>query len=89
VVTENVRNEQLSLSGEIIGRNEGVYVPILPGREHSYKQLLVDKYRGLRWNFTQESPKLIYEVYADNAPCVKGEVPFRKILLIKDNEFED
>lgn len=86
VARENVIVENVSIQGEVIGRGPGRYTPILPGRSHSITIPLSDKFTIHRWYFIKQTPKLIWELYADNAPCQKGEISFSTIQFIKANE---
>lgn len=83
VPKENVIQESYDLQGRIVGRSPGRFTPILPGRTQSMQIPLADMFLQHKYNFTRQTPKIIWELYADNAPCQKGEMPFIEIKQIK------
>lgn len=84
-VRENTIQETLFPDGTIATRGPGRYVPILPGRVHQWTIPLVEDFTTKQMHFKAGSPKLYWELYADNAPCKKGEIPMKQIPLIPEN----
>lgn len=87
VIRENVITETFALQGGILGRGPGRFTPILPGRKHSWQVPLVEDFQTHRHYFRNDLPKVIWELYADNAPCKKGEIAMRNIKFM--NNFVD
>ena len=85
IIRENVISEVFSNQKNIIGRGAGRYTPILPGRRHSWQISLVDNFFEHSLNFSKTGPKLIWELYADNAPCTKGEVIMKEIHSVQSS----
>jgi hypothetical protein len=80
IARENVVQETRE-QGEIVSRGPGRYTPILPGRTHSWVIPLVNKFTIHQMNF-RDTPKIYWELYADNAPCNKGNLSMSKIQLV-------
>ena len=79
ILRENVIPEIMSNDKQVVFRGPGRYTPILPGRKHTWDIPLINDFYTHSHFFKDNSPKLLWELYADNAQVQKGETPFKQI----------
>jgi hypothetical protein len=85
---ENVSKETFSENGVLLGRGPGRFVPILPQCTHNFNIPLINDYSQSRLYFSNILPKLLWSLYADNAPKKTGELPFKMIELIPNTYYK-
>lgn len=79
IVRENVITEIESTDNEIISRIPGRYAPILPGRNHAFCIPLIGNFEDHCYNFRENRPVIIWELYADNMPLQEGRYSLDQI----------
>lgn len=81
IIRENIINELWSPAGIFMGREAGRITPILPGREHSFAIPLNPGFHEQKEQFSNTDPLIKYELFADNAPVIRGETPLKLIQI--------
>lgn len=81
IIRENVIPEIMSTDKQVVFRGPGRYTPILPGRKHSWDIPLINNFYNHSLYFKDDSPKLLWELYADNAKGQNGEIPLKQLKM--------
>jgi hypothetical protein len=89
ILRENVIPEILSNDKQVVFRGPGRYTPILPGRKHSWDIPLINDYYTHSQFFKDDIPKLLWEIYADNAQGQKGEFSFKQIKMESNLKYSE
>jgi hypothetical protein len=89
ILRENVIPEIMSNDKQVVFRGPGRYTPILPGRKHSWDIPLINDFYTRSQFFKDDIPKLLWEIYADNAQGQKGEFSFKQIKMESNLKYSE